>query len=92
MSQPPLYSFSMYEYWIKYKVADFMKSGYTEIEPVDLWDFFIQFKWKRQIPAKYYSQVADIMSLEPNDYFNYESVKAQTTHVSLQEINLEGLL
>lgn len=92
MSESPLYSFSMYEYWINYKVAEFMKSGYTQIEPTDLWNFFVNFKWKKTLPLKYYNQVADIMSLNPNDYFNYEALKAQTTQISLGEIDLEGLI
>lgn len=85
--------FRKYEKWLSFKSAEFARLGYTTITPEDLWEYFTDFKWKRERPVRYYLEIRDIMEVRPNDYFTYASLNAQVySATSLDEMNLEDLL
>ena len=85
--------YQKYEAWLKVKSREFARNGYDSIQPEDLWKYFDTFHWKKGRPARYHQQIKDIMTVQPNDYFNYASLDAQIySNVSLDEMDLNDLL
>ena len=86
-------SFYTYEVWLTSKAKDFEKQGYASVTARDLWNYLISYRWKKGEPSLYYEVVSDIMDITPNQYFNYESVKAQVYDVkSIDKYDLSNLL
>ncbi len=87
-----LHDDSKYDVWLNIIKDSFAKQGYKEVTTEDLWEFCLNFLWKHKRPQRYFEEVRDIMAIEPNDYFTYESLKAQVYNVSsLDEMDLDGL-
>ena len=85
--------FYLYGPWIYFKQSQFFDLGYTEVSSEDLWNYCLNFLWKHKRPDQYYLEVEDILSIQPNEYFNYASLKATVYDVpSLDEMKLDDLL
>lgn len=81
-----------FEEWLNIIKDSFAEQGYEKVSTEDLWDYCINFLWKHEQPTRYYEKVRGIMTIEPNDYFTYASLKAQVYNVSsLDEMNLTDL-
>lgn len=81
-----------YEIWLNLIKNSFAEQGYEKVTTADLWDYCVHFLWKHKRPERYSEEVQDIMKIEPNDYFNYVSLKAQVYNVSsLDEMDLDDL-
>ena len=79
--------------WFEYKVTEFSKQGYENIETKELYLCFKNYIWKKSVPHYYYQKVYDIMNLTVNQYFDYKSLEAQVFKVSaLEEIDFEEFL
>lgn len=83
---------SKYDVWLNMIKDSFAKQGYEEVSTGDLWEYCMDFLWKQKRPERYFEEVRDIMSIQPNDYFTYASLKAQVYNVSsLDDMDLDGL-
>lgn len=83
---------SEYDVWLSIIKASFAKDGYKEVTTEDLWDYCLNFLWKRERPERYFEEVRDIMNIEPNDYFTYASLQAQVYDVSsLDKMDFDDL-
>ena len=81
-----------YEVWLNMIKDSFAGQGYKKVTTEDLWDYCTNFLWKHKRPERYHKEIKDIMSIKPNDYFTYASLKAQVYKVSsLEEMNLDDL-
>lgn len=82
-----------YGKWLSLKRSELMKMGYGKITENDLWEYLVTYRWKKERPARYSKIVRDIMHISVNDYFTYETLKAQIYEVSsLDQLDLDGLL
>lgn len=85
-------NFLNYEIWVQLKLREFLRLGYGNISEKDLWTYFTTYRWKKGRPEHYHQAVSDIMQATPNDYFNYETLKAQVYEVkSIDQLDLDGL-
>lgn len=81
-----------YNPWLSYKVLEFMDLGYQSISVTDLAHYFADYRWKKSIPDTLFEQIFQINQLEINDYFDFESLEAQTNkEVTLEDIDLSEL-
>lgn len=81
-----------YDRWLDLKVKEFKEQGYSNISSDDLYHYFRSYKWRQKEPKHYAEIVSDIMSLTPNDYFNYANLQATAFDVkTLDEMNLDDL-
>lgn len=79
--------------WFNYKVTEFSKEGYDNIEAKELYFCFKNHVWKHSVPSYYYQRVFDIMNFTVNDFFDFKTLEAQIYQVSsLDEINFEDFL
>lgn len=86
-------SFCQYELWLESKAKDFYRQGYANVSSHDLWEYLTSYRWKKGTPSRYYEIVNDIMKITPNQYFNYESLKAQVYDVkTIDQYDLSNLL
>lgn len=82
-----------FDIWLKKKQVEFNRNGYKEVSMEDLWEYCTAFKWKHEVPSRYYQKVNDILSISLNDYFNFASLKAQVYNVSsLEDMEFDDLL
>lgn len=87
------HDFFRYEVWLEIKKEEFSDNGYDQVTTEDLWNYCVKFLWKHHRPPRYHEEVKDIMTIEPNDYFNYASLEAQVYNVSsLEDMQLDDLL
>ncbi len=85
-------NFLSYKYWIKRKKNDFSKKGYDNVSLDDLWLYFSHYRWKHHRPDHYIQAVREILTLTPNEYFNYATLKAQVYDVKdMEEYDLSQL-
>lgn len=84
--------FEKIEPWLNLKIKEFQLLGYQQISQADLWHYLISFCWKKSVPAHYYQQIQEIMSLTPNDYLDFASIEALISPaVSLEEMEIFDL-
>lgn len=78
--------------WFHYKVMEFNELGYETISKEDLSHCFLDYKWKKKIPENLFEQIFQINQLSINEYFDFESLEAQTNkEITLEDINLSEL-
>lgn len=78
--------------WFHYKVMEFNELGYETISKEDLSHYFLDYKWKKKIPENLFEQIFQIHQLSINEYFDFESLEAQTNkEITLEDINLSEL-
>jgi len=78
--------------WFHYKVMEFNELGYETISKEDLSHHFLDYKWKKKIPENLFEQIFQINQLSINEYFDFESLEAQTNkEITLEDINLSEL-
>ena len=78
--------------WFHYKVMEFNELGYKTISKEDLSHYFFDYKWKKKIPENLFEQIFQINQLSINEYFDFESLEAQTNkEITLEDINLSEL-
>ncbi|MDO5457207.1 MAG: post-transcriptional regulator [Atopococcus tabaci] len=66
-----------YAFWLTKKKRDFTAQGYYNVSQEDIWNYFEYYSWKNDRPDHYFAAISDILSLTPNEYFNYATLKAQ---------------
>lgn len=75
------------------KAKAFVEEGYPAIGREDIERYFLQYAWKRQMPAKFREQKHAILALEVNDYFDFERLEATVFNVNpLDQIDIDSLL
>lgn len=78
--------------WFHYKVMEFNELGYETISKEGLSHYFLDYKWKKKIPENLFEQIFQINQLSINEYFDFESLEAQTNkEITLEDINLSEL-
>ena len=83
---------NQYKTWLYYKVDEFNDLGYTTIESEDLAHYFADYRWKKSVPDNLFERIFQINQLSINEYFDFESLVAQTNkEISLDDINLSEL-
>ena len=83
---------NQYKTWLYYKVGEFNDLGYTTIESDDLAHYFADYRWKKSVPDNLFERIFQINQLSINEYFDFESLEAQTNkEISLDDINLSEL-
>ena len=83
---------NLYKTWLYYKVVEFNELGYSTIETEDLAHYFADYCWKKKIPENLFEQIFQINQLSINEYFDFESLEAQTNkEITLEDINLSEL-
>ena len=83
---------NQYKTWLYYKVGEFNDLGYTTIESEDLAHYFADYRWKKSVPNNLFERIFQINQLSINEYFDFESLEAQTNkEISLDDINLSEL-
>lgn len=79
--------------WLSYKIIEFITQGYESISSYDIATYFVTYRWKKQKPENLFEQIYQLNQLTINDYFDYESIMAQTsTEMTLDTIDLSDLL
>ena len=82
-----------YRPWFSYKIIEFITQGYESISSYDIATYFATYRWKKQKPENLFEQIYQLNQLTINDYFDYESIMAQTsTEMTLDTIDLSELL
>ena len=82
-----------YRPWFSYKIIEFITQGYESISSYDIATYFATYRWKKQKPENLFEQIYQLNQLTINDYFDYESIMAQTsTEMTLDTIDLSDLL
>ena len=83
---------NQYKTWLYYKVGEFNDLVYTTIESEDLAHYFADYRWKKSVPDNLFERIFQINQLSINEYFDFESLEAQTNkEISLDDINLSEL-
>ena len=76
--------------WLGYKTIEFITQGYESISSYDIASYFVTYRWKK---SNLFEQIYQLNQLTINDYFDYESIMAQTsTEMTLDTIDLSALL
>lgn len=84
--------YTKYKPWLSLKTQEFNQLGYHQISEEDLWNYVVNFCWKKKTPSHYYQQINDIMKITPNNYLDYAAVEAQVYKItSLDEMDFEDL-
>ena len=83
---------NQFKTWLYYKVSEFNDLGYTTIETEDLAHYLADYRWKQNLPENLFEQIFQINQLNINEYFDFESLEAQTNkEITLEDINLSEL-
>ena len=79
--------------WLGYKPIECIIQGSESISSYDIASYFVTYRWKKSKPDNLFEQVYQLNQLTINDYFDYESIMAQTsTEMTLDSIDLSALL
>ena len=63
---------------VKEQVQLFLDSGYQEVTEKDMWEFLEYYYWKKKRPKALKELKLAIKEVTPNDYFDYQRLKAMT--------------
>ena len=63
---------------VKEQVQLFLKLGYQEVTEKDMWEFLECYYWKKNHPKGLKEMKLGIREITPNDYFDYQRLKAMT--------------
>lgn len=70
---------------LKAKCQWFEQLGYSAVNEAELVNYLVAYRWKRHIPSSVKACRQDILSIQPNDFFDYQQLKAQTSSLTIKD-------
>ena len=70
----------------KAKVKEFHQTGYQAISLDELKRYCSEYRWSKKMVRGLGEKKADILSIQPNEFFDYQQLKIQTTERSFHEL------
>nr|WP_269091995.1 post-transcriptional regulator [Enterococcus sp. BWR-S5] len=70
---------------IKMKCRSFQENGYQGVNENELLDYLLLYRWKNRQRLSIKECKRDILHIEPNDFFDYQQLVAQTSPFQLND-------
>nr|WP_245186948.1 post-transcriptional regulator [Enterococcus larvae] len=70
---------------IKLKCRSFQENGYQGVSETELLDYLLLYRWKNRQRLSIKECKSDILHIEPNDFFDYQQLVAQTSPFQLRD-------
>ncbi|EOL42597.1 post-transcriptional regulator [Enterococcus phoeniculicola] len=70
----------------KKKVKELHRTGYQAINLEELKRYCSEYRWTKKTVRTLREKKADILSIQPNEFFDYQQLKIQTTKQSFHEL------
>lgn len=70
---------------IKMKCRSFQENGYQGVNESELLDYLLLYRWKNRQRLSIKECKRDILHIEPNDFFDYQQLVAQTSPFQLND-------
>lgn len=70
---------------LKAKCQWFKQLGYSSIDEAALTNYLLAYRWKKNAPSSLKACRQDISSIQPNEFFDYQQLKAQTSPLTLKD-------
>nr|WP_236671734.1 post-transcriptional regulator [Enterococcus sp. BWB1-3] len=64
---------------IKMKCRSFHEDGYNAVDEAQLLNYLIAYRWKDKAKLSIKECKSDILHIQPNDFFDYQQLMAQTS-------------
>lgn len=61
---------------IKERVTTFCAAGYQEVTVEELWQYVLEYRWKKRCPQTLQAMKIDLRQITPNNFFDYQQIKA----------------
>lgn len=62
---------------LKKKAHELQRLGYSTVNEQSLWEYVLNYYWKRNYPEKISEKKQQISNITANDFFDYLQIKAQ---------------
>ena len=70
---------------VKMKCRSFHEDGYAAVEEADLFQYLLSYRWKNKQKLSIKECKNDILHVQPNDFFDYQQLIAQTSPFRLND-------
>nr|WP_276205074.1 post-transcriptional regulator [Enterococcus quebecensis] len=70
---------------LKIKCHSFRQLGYSSVNETELMNYLVSYRWKKNAPSSVKACREDILHIEPNDFFDYQQLIAQTSNLKISD-------
>lgn len=63
----------------------FHQLGYDSVREDELMNYLVSYRWKKQMPVSLKACKEDISAINPNDFFDYQQLVAQTSSYAIKD-------
>ncbi|WP_271495213.1 post-transcriptional regulator [Enterococcus sp. 5H] len=70
---------------LKAKCQFFQQLGYSSVNEAELMNYLVGYRWKKNTPQSLKACREDILHIEPNEFFDYQQLKAQTSSLKIND-------
>lgn len=70
---------------LKLKCQFFQGLGYKSVNERELLNYVTEYRWKKKPPKSIVACRQDILSITPNEFFDYQQLKAQTSQFKIND-------
>ncbi|MGK0551024.1 post-transcriptional regulator [Enterococcus faecalis] len=70
---------------IKKKCQVFQQLGYSSVNEDELINYLLAYRWRHKEKMTLKARRKDIQQIEPNDFFDFQQLKAQTSTLQLND-------
>ncbi|WP_086279781.1 MULTISPECIES: post-transcriptional regulator [Enterococcus] len=70
---------------LKIKCHTFQQLGYSSVNETELMNYLVSYRWKKQAPPSIKACREDILHIEPNEFFDYQQLIAQTSSLTIKD-------
>lgn len=70
---------------IKMKCQSFHQLGYSSVDEAALLNYLLSYRWKHQGKQSIKAYKEDILLVQPNEFFDYQQLVAQTTKMQFND-------
>ncbi|WP_086329125.1 post-transcriptional regulator [Enterococcus sp. 4G2_DIV0659] len=70
---------------LKAKCQSFQQLGYSSVNENELMNYLVSYRWKKKSPSSIKACKEDILHIEPNEFFDYQQLIAQTSSLTIKD-------
>ncbi|MBO0423721.1 hypothetical protein JZO84_12625 [Enterococcus plantarum] len=70
---------------LKIKCRSFQQLGYSSVNETELMNYLVSYRWKKNAPSSIKACREDILHIEPNEFFDYQQLIAQTSSLTIKD-------
>ncbi|ALS02960.1 hypothetical protein ATZ33_16705 [Enterococcus silesiacus] len=70
---------------LKITCRSFQQLGYSSVNETELMNYLVSYRWKKKAPSSIKACREDILHIEPNEFFDYQQLIAQTSNLTIKD-------